>query len=188
MAGVSILDVDALLASLVRKAPETIPFLEVRASPLLEREITIEGMLEYLGPGQLTRNVTAPYVERTVIDGDVVRVRREGRPERTFFLGRAPGLGGFLAGLAAILSGDRATLEREFEISLTGTTDDWQLTLVPHSREVRERVDRIRLRGAYDSARCIVTVSADGATASELVLGGAVAAAGSAEQRARHCN
>ncbi len=172
----------------MRDGSETIPFLEVRTSPLLEREITLEGTLEYLGPGQLSRNVTAPYAERTVIDGEVVRIRREGRAEREFFLGQTPGLGGFLAGLAAILSGDHVTLEREFEISLAGTAVDWQLTLVPRSREVRERVGRIRLRGLDDAAQCIVTVSADGATASELVLGQAVAQADSAEQRALLCN
>ena len=181
-------DVDALLGSLARDPPQTIPFVEARASPLLEREITLEGTLEYLGRGKLTRNVTAPYVERTVIDGESVRIRREGRNERGFSLEHAPALGGFLAGLAAILSGDRATLEREFEISSAGTADDWQLTLVPRSREVRERVGRIRLRGADDSARCIVTMSTDGGTTAELVLGPAAAEAGSAEQRALHCN
>ena len=180
-------EVDALLAALAREPPQTIAFLEVRSSPLLARELSLEGSLEYLGPGKLSRVVSAPYAEQTIIDGDAVRIRRGNRAERRFSLSRAPGLGGFLAGLAAILSGDRGTLEHEFEISMAGAAQDWQLTLVPRSHELRERVGSIRLRGAAGSTRCVVTAGPAGETVAELLLGEAAARGRDASWRALNC-
>lgn len=180
-------DVGTLLASLAREPPQTIEFLEARSSALLERELVLRGTLEYRGRGKLTRIVSTPYAERTDIDGDSIRIQRANRPERDFSLGRAPGLGGFLTGLAAILAGDREALEREFELSVAGAETGWQLTLVPRSNEVRARVEMIRLRGAGAAPLCIVTVEKGGESRAELLLGEAAANPEYARQRALHC-
>ncbi len=180
-------DVDSLLASLVREPPQKIEFVEVRSSTLLERELVLKGMLEYRGRGKLSRTVSTPYVERTDIDGDAIRILRPNRPERSFSLGRAPGLGGFLTGLVAILGGDREALEREFELSLADGETGWQLKLVPRSKEVRARVESIRLRGSGAAPLCIVTVAKGGGSMTELLLGEAATNPEIARQRALYC-
>ena len=145
----------------------------------------MRGTLEYAGPGKLARIVTTPFSERTDIDGDTVRVQRPDRPERRFSLKRAPELGGLLIGFSAILAGDRATLEREFELALVNSAAGWQLTLMPKGE--RARIMAIRVRGAGDSPACIVTAGKDGNAAADLLLGGAAADPDVARQRELHC-
>lgn len=179
--------VESLLAALAREPPQSIGFTEIRSSALLDRELVVSGTLEYAGPGKLSRSVLTPYAERTDIDGDEVRIYRAGRPERRFSLKRAPELGGLLTGFAAILGGDRAALEREFELSLANGAAGWQLTLIPRSNRARARVASIRVRGVDEAPDCIVTVANDGGATAELLLGTPASDPDIARQRALHC-
>ncbi|MEX2150093.1 MAG: LolA-related protein [Steroidobacteraceae bacterium] len=180
-------DLDSLLATLVREPPQSIAFTEFHSSALLDRELIVSGMLDYAGPRKLSRIVVAPYAERTDIDGDDVRVLRADRPIRRFSLRRAPELGGLLTGFSALLSGDRAALEREFELALAQGTGGWQLTLEPRNARVRARIAGIRVRGAGDAPLCIVTVAQSGGRTTELLLGNAATDPDAAGQRDRHC-
>lgn len=47
----------------------------------------------------------------------------------------------------ALLSGDSAALQRDFQLDLQGTADDWQLTLTPRSALLRQIFTAIRLHG-----------------------------------------
>ena len=181
------LDIDSLLTALAREPPQTIAFTEVHTSPLLDRELIVSGTLEYAGPGKLSRVVTTPYSEHTDIDGDLVRIQREGRRERRFSLKGAPELGGLLTGLVAILGGDQTALEREFEVALVGNAADWQLSLTPRSSRARARIELVNIHGRGDTPDCIVTVAKDARSTSELLLGAAAADAADLEQRSRHC-
>ena len=111
-AGVAPTDLDSLLAALAREPPQSIAFVEVHTSPLLEDDLVVAGSLEYAGSGKLSRVVTKPYRERTDIEDGEVRIQRDGRPERRFPLHRNRELGGLLAAFSALLAGDRASLER----------------------------------------------------------------------------
>jgi len=180
-------DIDALLAALGREPPQSISFTEVHSSKLLEHELVVRGTLEYSGPGKLSRIVAEPFAERTDIDGDSVRIHRENRPDRQFSLKRAPELGGLLTGFLAILGGDRAALEREFELALADGASGWQLTLRPKNTRTQTRIAAIRVRGAGNTPDCIVTVSRDGGAATDLLLGDAALEADIAEQRRIRC-
>jgi outer membrane lipoprotein carrier protein LolA len=186
-AAAQVYDIDTLLAALARKPPQSIGFTEIHSSALLERELVVRGTLDYAGFGKLSRIVTEPYAERTEIDGDSVRIFRTDRPERRFSLKRAPELGGLLTGFSAILGGERATLEREFELALANGAVGWQLTLKPRGTRAQARIMAIRVRGAGDTPACIVTVAKNGGATTELLLGNAAAAADIAEQRTTHC-
>lgn len=164
-------DIDALLAALAREPPQSISFTEVHSSKLLEHELVVSGTLEYSGRGKLSRVVAEPFEERTDIDGDSIRIHREDRPDRQFSLKRAPELGGLLTGFLAILGGERAALEREFELALVDGAAGWQLTLRPKNTRARTRIAAIRVRGAGNTPECIVTVSRDGGAATKLLLG-----------------
>ena len=47
----------------------------------------------------------------------------------------------------AVLQGDHSGLARDFELQLSGNAAAWQLTLVPHSRLLRQIFSRIRIDG-----------------------------------------
>jgi len=150
-------EVDALLGSLARPAPDEVPFVEVRFSPLLDAPVVASGRLEYLAPGRLARHVVDPYREDTLIDGDQVVLEREGEKERRFSLRRAPELRGLLSSFSAILSGDAAALRESFELSLLpgAAAGRWTLRLAPRDEGLRRRVGDIEVNGAPGTVSCI---------------------------------
>jgi len=164
-------DLDSLLKSLAREPPQKIAFVETHASPLLDQDLVVSGVLEYRGKGQLSRVVTEPYRERTDIDGSDVRIQREGLPERRFSLRRSAELGGLLAAFSSLLAGDRTALESSFETTVEFQPSSWQLDLVPRQAGRRDRVGRIRVRGVGDAPACIAVVLQDGSTSSVIQLG-----------------
>jgi hypothetical protein len=149
-------DVGALVKRLARPAPAQIAFTEIRFSPLLKQPLVVSGQLRYEGPTSLDRQVEQPYQESTQIRGDSVRVTRQGEAERSFALRRAPELRGLLTGFTALLAGDRAALEREFEIATAGTEGNWTLTLVPRDARTRKRLQRMQVHGRANEPSCFI--------------------------------
>lgn len=150
-----------LVKRLAKPAPAAIDFAEVRFSPLLENPLIVSGELRYAGPASLDRRVKAPYEEETQIRGDSVRVLRAGESVRSFALRRAPELRGLLTGFSALLAGDTAALEREFQIDASGTPERWTLLLTPHDARTRKRLEQIEVHGQDDAPRCLTLNTAN---------------------------
>ncbi len=155
------LDTDALLAQLARPAPQATTFVEVRYSSLVTEPLVASGEFEKREDGALVRRVTDPYRETTVLGGENVRVDREGSKPRSFSLDRAPELRGMFASFGALLAGDRAALERYFEVSLHGSEALWWIELLPRDRKLASRLAMIRVDGADDRPRCFTLAEPD---------------------------
>lgn len=141
----------------------------MRWSSLLERPLVLRGELEYLGPGKLGKRVDTPYREQmTVADGEA-KVQRGDAAARTFPLGQAPELEGFLRGFAALLGGDAAALERDFTLDVAGSDEAWRLSLKPRDRRLAQRIRAIEVDGSGTTAHCFRTRQADGDLAVLLV-------------------
>lgn len=133
----------------------------MRYSGLLERPLILRGELEYLGPGRLGRRVDHPYQERTTIADGSATVRRGEREPRTFSLGQAPELEGFLRGFSALLGGDAQTLRRDFNLNASGSAANWRLQLKPRDARLARRVRAIEVDGADGTPRCFRTYEGD---------------------------
>lgn len=168
------LDVDTLLKALAHPAPATTPFVEVRYSKLLDQPIVVKGQLEYHEDGTLVRAVSAPFRERTEIQGETVNVQREGKNPRRFSLKRAPELRSMLGGFAAVLGGGRSALDKDFNLDVSGETDQWTLALTPKSTQMGKYVHDIVIQGAQREPRCIVVTQPDN-EASVMLVGAAAA-------------
>jgi hypothetical protein len=153
---------DALLDRLARPAPETTPFVEVRYSALLTEPLVVAGELEHRDDGALVRRVQEPYSETTTLLGENVTVQRDGSRPRRFSLDRAPELRGMLNSFGAMLKGDRATLEQQFEIASSEYDNAWRIDLVPRGDKLRARLARIRVDGQSDRANCMTMEEPDG--------------------------
>lgn len=165
-------DAQTLISQLAKPAPAAIDFTEIRFSPLLKQPLSVSGTLGYEGPTSLDRQVTRPYRETTEIRGDSVRVRREGEPERSFGLKRAPELQGLLSAFTSLLAGDHSAVERDFTVTATGDADGWQLSLAPRDTRLSKRVKQIRIEGRSDLPRCFSIIGAND-SASMMLLGAA---------------
>jgi hypothetical protein len=172
-------DADAawILARLARPAPTRTDFIELRGSPLLKAPLRIEG--EYRRPTEdtLVRAVRAPYIETTTIRGGEATIERGGKARR-FSLSRAPELQGLQASFGAMLSGDRAALERHYTIDATGTRQAWTLRMVPRDKAFAAKVRDIALHGRGAELRCIETRPVKGDLQRTLLAGAARGAAG----------
>ncbi len=166
-------DLDALLASLKRDAPQDTQFIEVRYSRLLREPLRVAGNLKFLAVDRLQRQIDTPYRETTRIEGEIVYLQREGDSERRFALRRAPELRGVLSSFGAILGGDRATLERYFTVTVDGGERAWQLSLTPRGSARNRRIDAIQILGHAGQPNCFVVREAAGAQ-SVLIVGDSV--------------
>jgi hypothetical protein len=153
---------DALLERLARPAPETTTFAEIRYSALLTEPLVVTGELEHRDDGALVRRVQEPFRETTTLLGENVTVERDGSRPRRFSLDRAPELRGMLNSFGAMLKGDRATLEQQFEIASSESDNAWRIDLVPRGDKLRARLARIRVDGHADRANCMTMEEPDG--------------------------
>lgn len=154
-------ETNALLNRLARPGQETTPFIEVRYSALLTEPLVIAGELEHRDDGALVRRVLEPYRETTTLLGENVTVERDGSRPRHFSLDRAPELRGIMNSFGAMLKGDRATLERHFEVMSSESEDAWRIDLVPRGDNLRARLARVRVYGHGDRADCITMEEPD---------------------------
>jgi hypothetical protein len=170
-------DAGWILQRLARPAPMRTEFVELRGSRLLKSPLRIEG--EYRRPSDevLVRQVRAPYAETSTIRGGSVTIAR-GTVARTYSLDRAPELAGLQASFGALLSGDRALLERHFRLEPAGTRERWTLRLSPREKAMAARVKELVLHGRGAELRCIETRPVKGDAQRTLLAGAAQAATG----------
>jgi Outer membrane lipoprotein carrier protein LolA-like len=164
------LDADELIRRLARKAPASVAFTEARFSALLREPLVVSGELRFAGPNSLDRRVTEPYRENTAIRGESVRLTRDGEPERTFALKRAPELRALLAGFVALLTGDATAIRKDFTIDSGGDESAWSLELTPVDPSARKRLTEILVNGSGTEPRCFSMLDTRGG-ASVLLLG-----------------
>lgn len=148
---------DWVLSKLVRPAPMRTAFVELRGSKLLKAPLRIQG--EYQRPRDdiLVREVRSPYRETSTIGGGRITIARDGGKARTFSLSRAPELAGLQASFGALLSGDRALLQRHYTIASDGSRQHWTLVLTPKDDKFAAQVRDITLHGRGAELRCIET-------------------------------
>ena len=171
-----------IVARLARPAPMRTSFVEVRGSKLLKAPLRLSG--EYLRPDAdtLVRQVNAPYVEKTTIVSSKAgpgqaTIERGGR-SRSYSLARVPELASLQSSFGALLSGDRATLERDFALRAQGTRAQWTLALTPRQARLSERLRRITLHGRGAELRCIETQPVQGDQVQRTLLATAARGAG----------
>jgi hypothetical protein len=161
-------DASALLARIARPAPATVEYAEVRFSKLLIAPVVTTGRLDYAGPDRLAKHVEAPYREDLFVERDEVRVERAGQSPKRIPMARAPELRGLLASFGALLGGDRAALERTFQLDVTEAADGWRLKMTPRDARVRSRLKVVDVVGRADAPRCLTVIQADGTTSTML--------------------
>jgi outer membrane lipoprotein-sorting protein len=106
---------------------------------------TSSGTLIYQAPNRLERHVPKPLPERAVVENGRMTLEFETdtgqRSRREFALADLPGLSPFFTALRAVLAGDAAALQQDFEVAFEGDEQNWRLKLTPragNNRYVRD--------------------------------------------------
>ncbi|NEX20393.1 outer membrane lipoprotein carrier protein LolA [Thiorhodococcus mannitoliphagus] len=154
-------DLDALMTLLSDHPHGRVSFVETRHLALLDRPIAARGDLVFIPPDRLERHTQAPRQESAILDGDTLTLIREGR-RRELSLSQHPGIALLIGSLRAVLSGDRARLERDFVLSHAGTPDAWILDLLPRAPEAVPSLRRIHLVGSRGQVERVEMIETDG--------------------------
>jgi hypothetical protein len=96
-----------------------------------------------------------------VVSGNELLVER-GRQKHRVQLQNYPELAAFIDSIRGTLAGDLKALERNYQLSLDGTSERWTLQLLPLDEKMRAVVQRIRIAGSADEVRSVEISQADG--------------------------
>lgn len=154
----------AALMHLLAQVPATkSSFTETKHSALLSAPLVLKGTLAYQRPDRLEKNVLSPYEERTLIAGSSVTVdNRSLKQTRSFSLNSSAAVAALVESMRATLAGDRAALERHYQVRLEGTPEAWTLTLLPREPKLAALVKRVQVAGAREKLNRIEVEEAAG--------------------------
>jgi len=155
--------IEHVVASLKEERESSVSFVETTYSSLLTEPLIARGVLRFLPPSTLEKEVLTPYRERYLIEGDRVTFESERKHiKRTISLEDYPALRSFVEAFRASLTGDAVRLKQTYETRLDGDRRKWWLLLRPHESEGKSMVDQILLSGSEGRIGTITVRSPDG--------------------------
>ena len=154
-------DIEQLMHGLAQIRSGHVSFVEKKSIALLDKPVESSGELLYSAPDHLEKRTLKPKTEAVVVDGDALLIER-GRQKYHLRLTDYPELAAFLDSIRGTLAGDRKALERNYRLSLEGTTERWTLQLLPLDEKMQKVIQRIRIAGMRDQVRSIEITQSDG--------------------------
>ena len=138
---------DSILASLAGRPHGHVLYSEEIVSPLFKRAQHTSGELLFDAPDRLEKKTLRPAPADLVVEGDTVTMTR-GTHRSSIRLLDYPQLSPLLNAIRATLAGDRAALERSFQVSVITSEPNWELSLEPLPGGGNPLYRSIRIRGS----------------------------------------
>lgn len=154
-------DVAQLMNDLARHKGGTAKFVEKKYIALLDRPVVSTGELTYNAPDRLEKRTLTPKPETLRLDKDLLSIERE-KQKLSINLANQPEALAFVDSLRGTLNGNRAALEKNYLLHLSGNSEKWVLTLLPSEQKIAALVQRITVSGSRDHIRSIEYLQADG--------------------------
>ena len=154
-------DIAALMTLLKSAHPGRAIFHETKYISVLDTPVETSGELRFTPPDHLEKRSVGLNAETLIADRDTVVIERGGR-KQTLSLAQYPEIGVFIDSIRGTLAGDRAALEKAYELSLSGTAAQWALKLVPRDASLQRIVKTIEIEGAQGQVRRVEIQQADG--------------------------
>jgi outer membrane lipoprotein-sorting protein len=157
-------DVDTLMRSLAKHEGGRARYTETKTIALLDKPVVSSGELNYVPPARLEKRTLKPKQELMVLDGDQLRLER-GKQVFSIRLSEQPEALAFVDSLRGTLAGDKAALEKNYRLRLSGTEERWTLDLLPDDQRIAAFVVRITFGGTRNRIEWIKYLQADGDSA-----------------------
>ncbi len=146
-------DLAQLTAQLARVKSGEATFTEKRRVEMLDRTLESSGRLVFRAPDTFIRETLKPRREKLEVTGNVLTMSL-GERSRTLQLDSAPEAAVIVEAVRGTLTGNRESLERLFDASVSGSAERWSLELVPRDLRLRGQVASVRVSGrGADGAR-----------------------------------
>ncbi len=154
-------DLEALTTLLSRVKSGEATFTETRRVELLDRTLASSGRLSFRAPDVFVRETLRPRREKLAVDGNTLTMSLGDR-SRTMQLDASPEAAVIIEAVRGTLTGNRESLERLFETTVSGGADAWTLELVPRDARLRGQVAQVRVSGRASVVREVQVLLADG--------------------------
>lgn len=140
---------DGLFDALAQHPRQEVDFVEERHDQLLGVPLSSRGTLYYRAPDTLQKTLSQGGEGSFRFEGDELHIEQGGRA-RSVELDSHPALRALATMFRALLGGDRAALERYFQLELNGTREQWHLQLSPQQRELARLIREVNIYGSAD--------------------------------------
>lgn len=154
-------DVEQLMAGLAEHKGGRAKFVEKRYLAVLDRPLTATGEMTYTAPDRLEKRTLTPKPETLLLDKDLLSIERDKR-KLSINLASRPEALAFVDSIRSTLAGNREALERNYALQLSGSSDNWVLTLSPREQKIAALLQRITISGSKNRIRNIEYLLADG--------------------------
>lgn len=154
-------DVGQLMKELASHKGGKARFVEKKFISLLDKPVLTTGEMTYTAPDRLEKRTLTPKVETLLLDKDILSIER-GQQKLSINLANQPEALAFVDSIRGTLSGNRAALEKNYALHLSGTIDKWVLTLLPSDQKIAALVLRITVSGSKNQVRSIEYLQTDG--------------------------
>ena len=154
-------DLGALTALLGGVKSGEATFVETRRIEMLDRTLQSSGRLSFKAPDSFVRETLKPRQEKLAVDGNTLTMSLGDR-SRTMQLDASPEAAVIVEAIRGTLTGNRNTLERLFETTVSGDARAWTLKLVPRDLRLRGQVSAVEVSGRDAMTREVKVQLADG--------------------------
>jgi len=137
-------------------------FQEEKTLAMLQQPLHSSGELYYRAPAYLRKRTLQPQPEDYTVDGDWLTVEMADGGRRDLALSGHPQIQPFVEAMRATQAGDRATLERFYQVDCAGDAAHWQLRLTPRDPMATRYLTAIIIQGRHGWIDRIETLEADG--------------------------
>jgi hypothetical protein len=139
-------------------------FRDEKHIALLARPLVSTGSITFDRDRGIVRSTTAPHAEKAVLTRTALRIQKGDRVEE-IPLDRTRDLQAFALIFPTLLRGERAAIERSFDVALYGRADAWwALELTPRADSLRALVRRVVVFGRAGELVALQIAEASGDT------------------------
>ena len=154
-------DIEQLMQSLAATRSGHASFVEIKSIAILDKPVESSGELFYSAPDRLEKRTLKPKLESMVLDKDKLIVEQRGK-KRVLALQNYPEVAAFIDSIRGTLAGDRKALERNYQLTIEGDQQNWNLTLLPIEDKMKKIVAKISIAGSGNVLQTINILQADG--------------------------
>ena len=157
----AVFDLVQLMQTLAQVKAGEATFVERRTVAMLERTLESSGRLSFEAPDTFVRETLKPRREKVAVVGNNVTMSLGAR-SRTVPLDSVPEAAVIMEAIRGTLTGNRASIERHFDATVSGNAQRWSLELKPREPRLRELVIAVRVAGQQGLVREMTVAMADG--------------------------
>jgi outer membrane lipoprotein-sorting protein len=159
----STLGLPQLMGMLAQVPSATVQFTEQKQVAMLDKPLTMSGVLSYSRPNFVEKHTLAPEEELIQVNGNQLLWAKPAKNQRhVITLQRDPALWALIESIRGTLTGNLAALQQVYTIQVGGTARHWSLQLAPLDSRLQRYMRTVRFTGSGNQIRTIDIVDKNG--------------------------